>query len=272
MKVGSRFLVWFVPVFVAAGIGISAGAGWWVTESTKEPARFATGEYEGEANPADIRGSYTLADVSDAFEIPVEVLAEAFALPPESGDVRLGDFEETYGEIGQLEIGTDAMRLFVARYLRLPYEPEETTGLIEPGVTMLLEQTDVDEATAQDLKDRIVTLEQIAAAREDGALSGAGPETATETAEEGSGSERGVVQPVEADDEHEEEDYEVKGRTTFGEVIMWGVPVEEIKAAMGGEMGPRPMLIRDYCVEEGISFAEAKTNLQELVDQYRSDE
>ena len=54
--------------------------GWWQTESTKEAAVFTSGEFAGQANPADIRGSYTFGDVEKNFGIPAALLAQAFGV------------------------------------------------------------------------------------------------------------------------------------------------------------------------------------------------
>jgi hypothetical protein len=48
------------PIILAAfiiGIGGTIGLNLWRTTSSKVPAKFTSGEHEGEYNPADIRGS-----------------------------------------------------------------------------------------------------------------------------------------------------------------------------------------------------------------------
>ena len=45
---------------------------------TKFLPSIKTGEFAGQYNPADIRGSYTFDDISNAFEIPIEDLGKAF--------------------------------------------------------------------------------------------------------------------------------------------------------------------------------------------------
>jgi hypothetical protein len=99
MKVSSKLLMVLVPALIFGGIGIGVLTGSWTTESDKMPSRFSTGEYEGQANPVDIRGSYTFDDISRAFGIDTAVLAEALNVPEQSGDLRLADIEGLYGEI-----------------------------------------------------------------------------------------------------------------------------------------------------------------------------
>lgn len=251
MKISSRLLMVLVPVLIFGGIGIGVLTGSWQTESDKTPSRFSTGEYEGQANPVDIRGSYTFDDISRVFGIDTAVLAEAFNVPEQSGDLRLADLEGLYGEIDGYEIGTDAVRLFVARYLGVPYEPESTTGTFAPAVSAIEAAGNADAQQLVDLRSRVV-------------------DVPARVAEAGSDSAAFEEVIEEVREEHEEaeaaESYAVRGPTTFGEVVQWGVTVEEIEEVLGMEMGPRTMLIRDFCTENGLQFSAIRERLQILVD------
>ena len=79
MTLNSKSLAAIVFVILFGGILVSAGMGWWETESTKVAATFTEGDFAGQANPADIRGSYTFGDVEKNFNIPASVLAQAFS-------------------------------------------------------------------------------------------------------------------------------------------------------------------------------------------------
>ena len=120
MKVGSKLLAPIILAVFVAGIGLSMAFNIWITESTKIPATYSTGEFSGEYNPADIRGSYSLGDISTAFGIEIDVLAKAFGIDeanPSSFQVK--QFEEIYIPLEDgSEVGTDSMRLFVSRYRR----------------------------------------------------------------------------------------------------------------------------------------------------------
>ncbi len=59
----TKYLAAGVPVVFLAGIGLTMAFNLWHTTTTKEPAKYSSGEFAGQANPADIRGSYTLGDV-----------------------------------------------------------------------------------------------------------------------------------------------------------------------------------------------------------------
>ncbi len=69
------------PIILAAfiiDIGGTIGLNMWRTMSEKVPAKFTSGEQEGEYNPADIRGSYTFSQVSEFFQIPLEEMGKSF--------------------------------------------------------------------------------------------------------------------------------------------------------------------------------------------------
>ena len=225
-----------LPVLFILGIGVTGLTGQWRTESAKDPVKYTEGIFEGQANPADIRGSYSLADIERAFGIPVEIQAGAFgqenAADPSS--VQLKIFEEIYGFIDGKEIGTDSMRLFVALYLGLPYEADGSTGLPEASRSKLMEAG----ADLSDHAERFITIV-----------------TAAETASS-------------APDTHDEaaEDQLVKGRTLFADLLDWGLNQDDIESVLGAPMGPGNQAVRDWCVENGIEFSGVKTALQEELD------
>lgn len=251
MKMSSPLVAAIILVVVAGGIALASGMGLWQTESSKVPARYTSGEAEGQYNPADIRGSYTLSDVSEAFGIPVEVLAQAFGLEQESAasSLQVKILEEEYGPIGELEIGTDSMRLFVARYLGLPITAASDTGLPQPAAAILTARGTLTPEEEAELRARTVTLPAAGDVVPAAAPADAAPAAEHEVAEETS----------------------VKGKTTFGELLSWGVSREDIEQLLGAEMGPGNMAIRDYCANVGIEFSTIKDALQQLVDRAGAD-
>ena len=224
-------------LFFLLGIGATILTGYWRTESSKEPARFTTGEAAGEYNPADIRGSYSLGDIETAFKIPLETLAKAFGVSDRSDPaaIQLKEFEEAYGEIDGKEVGTDSMRLFVSRYLGLPYGVEETTALPQPAFNILKKEASLSSEELSELEGLVLPLESFTASTES--------------------------------DHEETVDTTVKGKTTFADLLDWGLSQEQIESALGGmEMGKRGETVRDYCLKNNIEFSDPKTILQEMVD------
>ena len=134
---------WMAVIVVATfvlGIGIARVSGTWNTQSSRVPMRYSAGEFSGQYNPADIRGSYAFSDIEAAFGVPVDLLAEAFGMQDidDTGAIRANSLEAVYAvQPDGGEVGTDALRLFVARYTGLPYTPEPTTRLPAPALGVL---------------------------------------------------------------------------------------------------------------------------------------
>ena len=231
---GASLLILFI-----AGIFISSAVGYWRTESSKIPAKFTTGIFEGEADPADIRGSYSFSDLEKAFDIPVDTLAKAFGFSnsenPEG--IKIKEFESAYGFVDDLEIGTGSMRLFVALYKGLPYETEEDTAIPGPAWNILNKEGATDKETLSRYSERVVSLE--------------GLEVSTEAA---------------THTEESDEETVIKGKTLFSDILDWGLSREQIENILGIPMGAPGESIRDFCNEQGIEFSTVKGALQELLD------
>jgi len=246
MKVPARIAGLILPLFFIIGIGVTAFTGYWQTESSKEPAKYSTGELSGEYNPADIRGSYSLEDIQNAFKIPVETLTKAFGLSDTKNPsaILVKEFETLFGTVEGKEIGTDSMRLFVALYLNRPYIPEDNTALPQPAFNILRREKKLSEEVLSSIESRVVSLEN------------------TETSPSSMASD-----DTEA---HEDMIMEIKGKTLFSELLDWGLSKEQIETALGGiPMGQRSISVRDYCADKGIEFSTVKTSLQEMLEKLK---
>ena len=125
MTITSKSLTIVIFVTIFGGIAFASAMGWWATESSKVPAAFAEGEFAGQANPADIRGSYTFGDISNSFDVAPAVLVQAFGVQTDDpAAFAVKELESLYADSG-FEIGTTSVRLFVAYYVGLPFD---TTG------------------------------------------------------------------------------------------------------------------------------------------------
>ncbi len=58
----------------------------------------------------------------------------------------------------------------------------------------------------------------------------------------------------------------VTGKTTFQDLLDWGVPEETIVQIIGGELPALNTLIKDYATQQGIQFSTIKTALQAEVE------
>ena len=118
----SKSLGAIIFVILFGGVAFTTAMGWWQTESSKKPATFSTGEFAGQYDPADIRGSYTFGNIETSFDIPSTVLAQAFDIQTDDPSIfSVKDLEEIYAG-SEFEIGTASVRLFVAFYKNLPFD------------------------------------------------------------------------------------------------------------------------------------------------------
>lgn len=235
MTLTSKPLAVIILVVLFGGIALSAALGAWQTESTKVAATFTEGEFAGMANPADIRGSYTFGDVEKNFGVPASLLAEAFAIPsgtdPAAFPVK--DLEALYAGL-ETEIGTASVRLFTALYAGLPYDlstdiylPSRAVDMLNALGTLTPEQTAYIEAHK-------VVLDSAPA-------------------------------PV-SSPEPESTERILKGKTTFQELLDWGLPQAVIEGIIGAPLPATSLTVKDYCTQAGLSFETIKAALQAEVD------
>ena len=246
MTITSRSMTIIIFVTIFGGIAFASAMGWWATESSKVPVKFSEGEFAGQANPADIRGSYTFGDIANSFDVGPGVLAQAFGVQVENpGEYAVKDLEVLYANSG-FEIGTASVRLFVAYYTGLPFD---TTGQ-----EIYLPQSAADILTAKNnlTTDQAAYLEKYTVA-----LGAANPIVVgtpeTSSGESSTGSSSSTV----------------KGKTTFGELLQWGVPQETIETLIGASLPDPAMTVKDYASANGLNFETLKPALQAEVDKVK---
>jgi len=252
MTLTSKPLAMALVVLLFGGIAISSSLGWWQTESTKTPATYTEGEFAGLANPADIRGSYTFGDIAASFEVTPEILAQAFQVTSDNpAAFAIKELETMYLDSGY-EIGTNSIRLFVAYYLGLPFDTtDQEIYLPQPATDILLEKANLG-------ADQLAYLQAYTVA--------VMPASSTEAAAEPAVSEEPAAATESAQTETEAEEYVIKGKTTFGELIQWGLPQEIIEGIIGAALPDPAMKVKDYASANGLDFEAIKTTLQLEVD------
>ncbi len=252
MKLSSKLLAVFVIIFIFGGVFFTTAMGWWATESSKVPAKYSEGEAAGEYDPADIRGSYSFGDINASFDVPIEVLSTAFQIPAgsDAASFQLKSLEEIYAGLPE-EIGTSSVRLFVALYKGLPVEldgsfllPEAVEILKQQGTLSAEQEAYLAEHTVG--TGAVEAVEQAPAAVEQPAA------TATAPAE----------QPAAAPTEHVQPVGTVTGKTTFQNLLDWGVAQDRIEGVIGEAMPAPQTVIKDYCALKGLEFSTIKTALQ----------
>jgi len=275
----SHVLAALVIGLFAGGILLSQALGWWATESRKVARKITTGEFTGKADPGDIRGSYTFADIEKNFGVPVKIMAQAFGYDKEGdpGQIRAKDIEGRYGEIDGKDIGTDAVRLFVSLYTGIPYKSsEENTGILETAFRVLKDSGKITPEKEKELLPRVVKIPGGAAPVAQGtepatATTGAAttqkeawtkspaapsqppsPQTTVTTTQPKEGSTVSSTEVL------------IKGKTTFKEVLAWGVTKAQIEKVLGRPMPAEGTVIKDWCAKEGLEFGAIRDALQKL--------
>ncbi len=150
---------------------------------------------------------------------------------------------ETKYEGLENEIGTGSVKVFVALYKGLPYDLEaEDTYLPQVAVDILKETNNLTDQQIKYIDSHTVQI----------------PDDV----------DNGNNNVSTSTDAHSEEDEEflIKGKTTFNDLINWGILEEDIEEIIGGKIPSVNIIIRDYCVEKGIEFSVVKEKLQEKVD------
>lgn len=123
--------VFIIGIFTANAFGL------WTALESKVPEKLTEVEFSGEYDPEGIRGSFTFSEISSYYHIPIDDLADAFGVDrAAAADFKCKDLETIYAESEQ-EIGTGSVKLFVAFYLGLPYEPTEDTWLPKSAADIL---------------------------------------------------------------------------------------------------------------------------------------
>ena len=147
MKIRAYGLAIFLIVFLFGGIAVSQQLGWWKTTSTKIPVTIQSGDFAGQADPMDIRGSYKFTDIRDNFDIPLADLGSAFQLSDsQAAAFQVKELESIdFGSPDQ-DIGTGSIRMFVAFYIGM--SPDEITlgDLPQSAVTVLMEKGNLSDS------------------------------------------------------------------------------------------------------------------------------
>ena len=254
MILNSKILAALIVSILFGGILISSGLGWWQTESSKVAATFTEGEFAGQANPADIRGSYTFGDVEKNFGVPATVLAQAFNISTTPADFQVKSLEGTATESG-VEIGTASVRLFVAFYKNLPFDLSLDIYLPDTAAALLKDHgLTSEQSTYLETHTAVLT----------GIETNAAP-VMEPTAQAVSTPQQGVSTPA-----SETSDRVIKGKTTFGEILGWGVSQASIEQVLGIPMPAAPSTtLKDFCSANSLDFETIKPALQSEVDKMK---
>lgn len=262
MRLKSFPLAIIILVVLFGSIGATTAMGWWQTETSKIPAVYAEGEAAGQFNPADIRGSYTFGDINKNFGVPVDELQKAFRVP-DGGDMtafQVKSLEGLYTDL-PVEMGTGAVRLFTAFYKGLPYDLEANaeTYLFPEAAAILQENGKMTADQLSFLSNHTLT--------QDGQMPG--EPAASPSLENTPTSAIDATAPSVSSTEHVQPAGTITGKTTFQQLLDWGMKPEVIESILGGPMPDTGMIVKDFVASKGMDFPTLKTKLQTELDKLK---
>ena len=261
-KYTQKYMALILAIIFIGGILYAKQYGYWQTESSKTPEKIVV-EGEEVYNPEDIRGSYSFEDVSKAFDIPIDVLIDAFELPEGTDGTifKNKNLEELYGEISgdDGEIGNGSMKVFVAFYKNIPMELEDGDLLLETGSEILrnlgtLTDEQLDYIDRNTLSSEKMNLE----------------EQLEEIDHELEISDDEAVEEEKIEDDHEE--FKINGNVTFVDLENVGFDMNQVEEVLGMTVDNKVVTVRDFCSINGISFSTIKAELTEIYEEILKEE
>ena len=236
MVLNSKILVLIIPAILITGIGTSMLIGIWNTGSDRQPTRYQDNTLN-QYDPQSISGSYSIFEVSTFFNIPTDVLYEAFSIsdtfdPKIFKAKNLGSIYEPT----EVEIGTEALQAFVALYNNLPFSLVDVYLPVDAIATVLnhnLKLTDEQKTYLSSHSISVIPLD---------------------------------FSKVSFTEEETTTEFSVKGPTTIQEVIDAGLTKAEFESIVGKNVSYTNQTVKGFCIENGLSFAEVKVALDEAID------
>jgi len=241
MKIKSVHILLAIIIIIGGGILLASQLGLYSTTRVRSPRETAEGVYD----IADIRGSHTLAEIEEYYQVPTSSAIEAFGLRPDTNPTlfQLKDMKEIFKPV-ELEgeeyiVETDTVKVFISLYLKIPYVSDETFYLPEKTVNYLIENDELTGEEKEYWQGHTFKLEYL--------------DSKYFTASEFS---KIVVE--------EAEGFDVTGRTTIQELLDGGITEEKFKEVTGFKVPEdKSILVRDFVIDKGIEFGETKDKFAE---------
>lgn len=287
-KVKAIFLAPIILVMMFGGIMITSALGLYTTENDKVPNRIEEGDAAGSYDPEEIKGSYSLQEVSDLYDIPGDVLIQAFGLPVDTdlNTFKSKNIEELY-EGAAYEIGNGSLKTFVALYQNLPiglgdeFLPQTAVDLIlehnleltDEQILYLETHTYHPEGAQNTPADVVTSGGEVGETTDSTTVESAGAaklDTAPEvplasentTTSTGTGAGDGTGPGVSATGEEPA----VNGQITFQGLLNLGITKEEIEQVLGAPMPATNFSLRTYCQNNSLPFSEIKAAFTALLE------
>jgi hypothetical protein len=259
-----------IPLVFFGGMALANQLGWWKTSGGGALAVSRQATSTGTYNPADIRGSTTFGTIETSFRIPAALIAQAFGIKAADPRVVTAKFvDSVYGEMHALDgetidIGTDAVKLFVARMTGLPYTEEENTGLPESAIDVILTL-----GAGMTDEQRQSLLRKAGESRtmrfdEDPTATPAAVQVVTSTAAPAAAPDAAAA-PGAATVVSNSAGFMFQGKTSFADVIAAGLSQAQIESVLGMPMGSKIQSIKDFCESKGLKYSTVRAGLSQLM-------
>ncbi|MFC1846300.1 hypothetical protein ACFLYM_02655 [Chloroflexota bacterium] len=222
--------LWDKPPIDMSQIPASTPAGDNCTEAAAKP------DFSTPYQPAEIRGTNTFAEISMMFNVPLDDLGTGFAITSEPNwqNLKARELKAIYTNLpADVKLETESVRAFISLYTGKDYNYSTSAYLLQPAVDILKQKAELTSEQVAYLDSHIYT---------------PGTSVATGTADANK--------------------HTVTGETSFGTLLSWGIPADEIERAIQGKMPASNTFIRDYASQQGKDFLALISVLQELANQY----
>jgi hypothetical protein len=252
MKISRIIIGVCIIILIFGGIAVSKSLGLWEVTNSKVPSKIENGEFAGENDPWDIRGSYTFGDIEKAFDIDSTLIAKAFGVESSNpASVQVKTLESLYAEKNYpVEIGTKSVRFFVALYKGLPIE-DENIGITTQALDILKDNAKISDQQYNSLLQTSINLNA-------DSLENIQTDDNKNLAKE--------TEQVEVQEEEHRSSTEVTGSTTIEQALAMGIDEDLLKDQIGDiSKRDKTEIIRDIAKSQGLSFGEIKSILNDSI-------
>jgi len=256
MRISYIHILIIVIIIIGGGVLGTSQVGLFDTSRSIQPSRLD--ESADVYNIADIRGSFTLKEIEQYYQVPPEAIFEAFRLDNDTSPstFQLKDLKEIYQPVeieGEMyEVETDTVKVFVSLYSGIPYVSEETNHLPGHAVEYLINQDKLTEEEQNYWINHTFDLFPIK------------QETTDEPVEEEANSDYQGLEPQK--EEISDEPVTIVGKTTIADILSMGIDDKTFQEITGLEVPEdKNMNIRDYAASFGMDFGEIRGKLESFL-------
>jgi hypothetical protein len=248
MKFKHIHIFFAIIIIVGGGILLTSHLELFDTDRSAEPLKLTEDVYD----IADIRGSFTMAEIEKFYQVPPQAIIEAFNLKADTDPslFKLKDLKEIYQEV-EVEgetyaVETDTVKVFVSLYSDIPYTSEETSYLPERAVEYLIKEDKLSQEEQNYWKNHTFKLALIEPDKEHPIV-----------------EKEETTQPV---TEEETKTISITGKMTIAEILAMGINEEKFKEITGLEVPEDKTLpIRDFFSSQDLEFSLYKEKLESFL-------